>query len=177
MNLYENIKSNLNESKHGSDYLNGDMVNYFCNEYYKHEDEPHKWTKKEMKDWIIDDQKYCKSNNTDSLFTLEHLDNLLDLQHDLYKSDLEESDKEQPIEPSYEDESEVTGRIHVTYMFNSTFPKSWNHDDIENEIKSNLSEYTDEIEDIDFDFSYEGPQDHEDNLADEYYDEQRLAEE
>ena len=91
--------------------------------------------------------------------------------------ELFERDIEQPVEPSYEDESEVTGRIHVTYMFNSTFPKSWNHDDIENEIKSNLSEYTDEIEDIDFDFSYEGPQDHEDNLADEYYDEQRLAEE
>ena len=98
-----NIYKSKNESEHSKDYLDGDKVNYFCNEYYKHEDTPHRWTKKEMKDWILDDQEYCKSKGYDCLFTLEHLDNLLDLQHDLYKADKKEGLVENQFAPTDED--------------------------------------------------------------------------
>lgn len=91
------------------------------------------------------------------------------------KNNLDESfEPERPLSPPEVDEKEVTGRIIVTYMFNTTVPTSWNHEDVENELRSNLSDYIDEIEDVELDFSYEGPGDYKDRMVDEHIYDDRM---
>ena len=81
----EEVKKALTESEteKPDDYLDEDMLEEFARPYYKWGEYDHRWTKKEMKDWIIDNKK----DNPDTKIDLKHLNNLLDFQHDLYRAD------------------------------------------------------------------------------------------
>lgn len=78
--------------------------------------------------------------------------------------------------PEYEDDFEVEGTVSVEYPFMVTAYKSWNRADIEEYLKDNFNDCIDssDMEILDIDYSWTGPQDRADDLADIAHDEAML---
>lgn len=122
-------------------------------------------------------RKLCEEYNID-------YDSLLSLYDEIEKwsnsdetvEEIDEAATHYSDPPEYEDDYEVEGTVVVSYPFKVTAYKSWNRSDIESYLKDNFNECVDssamEIEDIDY--SWTGPQDHEDELADMAHDEAML---
>lgn len=100
----KDINANLNESAK-KDVKDDEIYDAFAKTYYNHweeDDHNHKWTKKEMKDYILTEQKLYP----DTKMSLEDLDALLNFQHELYKMDQKDAkeDMNESEEESMEDE-------------------------------------------------------------------------
>lgn len=83
-----------------------EKLDYFAEQYYKYYEEPHRWTKKEMQDWLHDEIEV----NKNMLYSYDDLKLLLDFQHDLYREDkLDESN----LEPQYSTRKSFYGKANV----------------------------------------------------------------
>ena len=122
-------------------------------------------------------KELCKDYNIDYDSLLSHYEEIEKWSNeDTPIEEIDESGTHYYDPPEYEKDYEVEGVVSVDYPFTVTAYSSWNRSDIEDYLKENFNECVDtsDGEIVQMDFSWTGPQDYEDELADEMHDEAML---
>lgn len=119
----------------------------------------------------------CDEYNIDYELLLNHYNEIEEWSNsDTPIEEVDESATHYYDPPEYEDDYEVEGVVSVDYPFTVTAYKSWNRSDIEDYLKENFDECIDSsnMEIVQIDYSWTGPQDYADELADIAHEESML---